>query len=407
MNSPFFITRETQIALARRRYFEEGVLPTGMVSDAVFQSWARCHRSNQKPHEKIEFQPVSISRSQLALQKNRNLHEAWLNEMPALGSALGSANCSAILTDASGVLIGATPASHFGQKIIPIAHRIGVNLSEEYVGTSAPGIVARTGKQASVLGAEHYADAVSTMFCTAAPIRNIQGQLAGILDISSEGVPFKFDPASVVSLYAASIENRLLVAQSRDLLIVKFQFLPAIIETPMVAILGFDLTGQLVWLNSVASRLLGMAVTTDGRKPCSTADIFDAPFEQLASQVGQGVQAQRLRNGLQVFTTCELQETSTSSRLSPRSTPSGDASMAFLPQQNNWTPSHNPTSEAHTEEGYLPANSLKQADADLIRRCLTECKGNVSKVAKRLKVSRGLVYRRLQELCIDPVIYKK
>ena len=73
MNSPFFVTREERVALARQRYFEEGILPTGVVSEAVFQSWTRCHRSSQKPHDKIEFQPVSISRSQLALQKNRTL----------------------------------------------------------------------------------------------------------------------------------------------------------------------------------------------------------------------------------------------------------------------------------------------------------------------------------------------
>jgi transcriptional regulator of acetoin/glycerol metabolism len=349
---------------------------------------------------------VSLSRSQLALQKNRTLHEAWLDEMPALGSALGSAHCSAILTDATGVLIGATPSPHLTQRIIPVAHRIGVNLSEEHVGTSAPGIVARTGKQASVLGAEHYANAVNSMYCTAAPIRNIQGQLAGILDISSEGVPFKFDPASVVGLYAASIENRLLVAQSQDLLIVKFQFLPAIIETPMVAMLGFDLAGQLVWLNSVASNLLGMSVNPDEREACATEHIFDTHFGQLASLVGQGFQSQRLRNGLHVFVTCELRkhglpvaQTSPPAAYTPATTPTAPQAPA--------THTFSTLSVPNLHEAYLPADSLRQADADLIRKCLAAHKGNVSQVANRLKVSRGLIYRRLQELGIDAAHYKK
>jgi sigma-54 dependent transcriptional regulator, acetoin dehydrogenase operon transcriptional activator AcoR len=406
MNSPFFVTREERIALARRRYFEEGILPTGIVSDAVFQSWTRCHRANQKPHDKIEFQPVSLSRSQLALQKNRTLHEAWLNEMPALGSALGSANCSAILTDASGVLIGATPSGHLTRGIIPVAHRVGVNLSEEHVGTSAPGIVARTGKQASVLGAEHYANAVNTMYCTAAPIRNIQGQLAGILDISSEGKPFKFDPASVVGLYAASIENRLLVAQSEDLLIVKFQFLPAIIDTPMVAMLGFDLGGQLVWLNSVASNLLSMSINPDERDACAADQIFDSNFGQLASLVGQGFQSQHLRNGLHVFVTCELRKYGcplVPAKHQPENTP---ATIKPATQASG-TQSFSEVSMPSQHEDYLPADSLRDADADLIRKCLVDHKGNVSQVAKRLKVSRGLIYRRLKELSIDPADYKK
>ena len=57
-------------------------------------------------------------------------------------------------------------------------------------------------------------------------------------------------------------------------------------------------------------------------------------------------------------------------------------------------------------DGYLPPSSLKDADADLIRKCLAECHGNLSKVARKLKVSRGLIYRRLQELSIDPAQFK-
>ena len=167
MMSLFPSTHADRVSLARKRYFEEGVLPTGVVSEAVFQSWSRCYRAHQKPIEKIEFQPVSNSRSQLALQKNHVLHEAWLNEIPALGNVLGSANCSAILTDATGVLIGVSPSQHHDQQIIPVAHRVGVNLAEEYVGTTAPGLVARTGKPSSVLGGEHFYEVVSSMYCSA------------------------------------------------------------------------------------------------------------------------------------------------------------------------------------------------------------------------------------------------
>jgi transcriptional regulator of acetoin/glycerol metabolism len=406
MKSLFFDTREARIALARQRYFEEGISPTGMVSEAVFQSWTRCHRSSQKPHDKIEFQPVSFSRSQLALQKNRTLHQAWVDEMPAMGSGLGSAHYSAILTDATGVLLGATPSAHLGQVIIPAAHRIGVNLSEEHVGTSAPGIVVRTGKQASVLGAEHYATAVNTMFCAAAPIRNIRGELAGVLDISSEGAPFKFDPASVVGLYATAIENRLLVAQSQDLLIVKFQFLPAIIETPMVAMLGFDLAGQLVWINSMASNFLGLSVNRDGRQACATEQIFDANFGVLASLVGQGVRSQRLRNGLRVFITCELRKHGLPVAQATHKTPHTPAIGSPAPQAPETQTLAN-VSMPRAHKAYLPTDSLREADADLIRKCLADYRGNVSQAAKRLKVSRGLIYRRLQELGINAAHYKK
>lgn len=408
MMSPFFVTHSDRVSLAKKRYFEEGVLPSGLVSDAVFQSWARCYRSHQQPTDRIEFQPVSMSRSQLALQKNRVLHEAWLIELPALGAALGSASCSAILTEANGVLIGVSPSGNHNQSIIPVAHRVGINLSEEYVGTTAPSIVARTGKQACVLGSEHFYESVSTMYCTAAPIRNIQGELAGILDISSEGSSFHFDPSAVVGLYAASIENRLMIAQSQDHLIVRFQFISAILDTPMVGIIGFDLAGKLVWVNSVASNLLGLHVSQAERVSRSVEDIFACNFSQLASLSGRGLTSQRLSNGLHIFLTCELsaKEYSSESLCIP-SNVSSDSRTKLEMSQISIKPVEL-ESEIKNDSLNVPlSDSLKQADAHLIQKYLVEFNGNVSQVAKRLKVSRGLIYRRLEQLSIDPALFKK
>jgi transcriptional regulator of acetoin/glycerol metabolism len=42
------------------------------------------------------------------------------------------------------------------------------------------------------------------------------------------------------------------------------------------------------------------------------------------------------------------------------------------------------------------AKRLRESDLDLIRTTLQACGGNVSDAAKRLGVSRGLIYRRLR-----------
>jgi transcriptional regulator of acetoin/glycerol metabolism len=331
-----------------------------------------------------------------------------LKELPALGAALGSASCSAILTEANGVLIGVSPSGNHNQNIIPVAHRVGINLSEEYVGTTAPSIVARTGKQACVLGSEHFYESVSTMYCTAAPIRNVQGELAGILDISSEGSSFHFDPSAVVGLYAASIENRLMIAQSHDHLIVRFQFLSAILDTPMVGIIGFDLTGKLDWLNSVASNLLGTHVSQTERASRCVEDIFECNFSQLASLSGRGLTSQRLSNGLHIFLTCELssKEYSTES-LGMKSKVSGEYRTKQEISQTSIESVELVSEVKNDSLNVSLSDSLKQADAHLIQKYLVKFNGNVSQVAKRLKVSRGLIYRRLEQLSIDPALFKK
>lgn len=397
MQSLFFSTQADRIALARQRYFEEGELPSGIVSEAVFQSWTRCLRLKQDPRAQLEFQPVTASRAQLALQKNRLLRDAWLAEASELDAVLGATNCGAMLTDPSGVLIGATCSRRVHEKITPVAHRIGVNFAEEAVGTTAPGIVARTGKQVCVQGAEHFFESVNFMHCAAAPIRDIHGNLAGVLDMSSEGIAFNFDAASVVGLYASSIENRLLVSQSSEHLIVCFQISPAMLDTPMAGLMGVDMQGCIVWRNAAASRLLG--VRPDGEQAgfSNVDEILQSSFSELTSTRGGTHSVLRLPNGLLVHVRCELQARDGHRRLLAVGQPLQEPPMVDIRREITQTMTSAPVTDAAPPAvGSAEPASLRDADVDLIAKTLKECGGNVSAAARKLQVSRGLIYRRTQ-----------
>lgn len=395
MQSLFFSTQADRIALARQRYFEEGALPSGIVSDAVFQSWARCLRLKQDPRAQLEFQPVTASRAQLALQKNLLLRDAWLAEAGELDAVLGATHCGAMLTDPGGVLIGATSSRRAHEKITPVAHRIGVNFAEEAVGTTAPGIVARTGKQATVQGAEHFSVSVNVMYCAAAPIRNIHGNLAGVLDMSSEGIAFNFDAASVVGLYASSIENRLLVSQSVEHLIVRFQISPSMLDTPMACLMGVDMNGCIVWCNAAASRLLGMSPDGAQSGLSKVDEILQSSFSELASRRGGSPSLLRLPNGLLVHVRCELQARDGHRQLFAVGNPAPEAPSVEGPVDPPLLAESAQADAAESPAVDLaePA-SLRDADVDLIARTLKECGGNVSAAARKLRVSRGLIYRR-------------
>lgn len=403
MLSLFSNSRNDRIAQAKAKYFEEGVLPTGTVADHIFQSWMRCYRGSARSTDTIEFQPVSASRSQLSIQKNRALHEAWLSEQENLLPVISSSSCSVVLTDPTGVLIGLTPSVNSNQKIIPVAHRVGISLAEEFVGTTAPGLVARTGTQACVLGSEHYFDSVKDMFCAAAPIRGIDGNLAGILDISSEISPFAFEPSSVVGAYASSIENRLLVSQAKNSILVKFQFLPGLMDSPMVGMLGVDFDGYLEWVNSVSNNLLKIPFECRAAK-LRVEDIFELSLSKLLTLLDKGASIQRLTNGFSVYlsvTLCEKSSVATSK--------SSSAIFAYSSEVSCRAPGQLDTALSNpelTELDVPQVESFQDADSELIKKYLTEYKGNISKVAKRLKVSRGLIYRRISELSIDITAFK-
>jgi transcriptional regulator of acetoin/glycerol metabolism len=101
-SNPFFVTAQQRLALARRRYFEEGVRPSGQVSEAVIQSWQRCLQARHDPTRVPEFNPVTTSRIHSVLGRSRLLIEAARDELGQLQATLAGTSGTAILTDAQG-----------------------------------------------------------------------------------------------------------------------------------------------------------------------------------------------------------------------------------------------------------------------------------------------------------------
>lgn len=371
--TPFFPTRAERVEFARRRYFEEGLPPSGVVSEAVFQSWARCQRLRQEPAQRVAFQPVTASRMHQSLRKNHHLHEAWMAELPQIQSALGTTSCAAMLIDPSGVLIGSACVGRAHERLMPVATRIGVDLSEEAVGTTAPGVVVRTRQPVTVYGAEHFFDDVGVMHCAAAPIRDAEGNLAGVLDVSSETIPFSFDAAAVVGLFAGAIENRLLVTHSREHLVIRMQVLASLLDSPVVGVVGIDGAGRLAWCNGVASRLLGLPPLESRAAPPWAEQVLGVGIARLASLPRTGAAPLMLPNGLMVWARSEMR--------------APDGRRDLVPA------AHADGPEAALLPGQAPA-TLRESNRDLIERTLQECAGNVSEAARKLGVSRGVIYRR-------------
>lgn len=175
---PFFSTPEQRLALARQRYFEEGVRPSGLVSESVIQSWSRCLQAQRRPGDAVTFPMVTASRTHSALTRSRVLLEAASNELRQLASTLAGTSCTLFLTDPQGVVVHHAFADYNADEVLlPLARRVGCNLSEETIGTNAPGLTAHTGEPYVVLGAEHFFGGVQVMHCAAAPIRDIHGRL--------------------------------------------------------------------------------------------------------------------------------------------------------------------------------------------------------------------------------------
>lgn len=375
----FFQTAEQRTALARQRFFEEGERPTGLVNEAVIQSWMRCTAARRNAQDPIGFDPVTRSRMHASLMRNRQLLQAGNEELQQLATALSGTNCRVLLTDAQGVVIHASaPLGSVAQPLMQVASRVGVNLAESEIGTTAPGIVARAAIACTVNGAEHYHAMLQHLHCAAAPIRDVHGRLAGVLDVSIEGAPFGFDAAALVGLYASTIENRLLRMQSPAHLVLQFQANPKVLDTPLEGLAGVDIAGRLAWLNPVARRLTG----ADAALLPEAAEVFGVPLDTLLALHRESVpRALRLPNGLMVWVRAHLGQ--------------GDG-VDFNRAVAAAQPAEAAPAPAAPVDAPPAAATLDNHRDRVIAETVAACGGNIARAARQLGVSRGLLYRRLR-----------
>jgi transcriptional regulator of acetoin/glycerol metabolism len=384
---PFFNTEEQRTALARERFFEEGVRPSGLVSESVVQSWYRCIQANRKPNEPTSFNMVTHSRIRSTLSRNRIFLDAAADELVRLETMLAGTGCRAMLTDATGVVVHATRSTATHEQLLHLASRVGVNLAEENVGTSAPGIVVRTGQPCTVSSAEHFLDCLRIIQCVAGPIRDIHQQIVGVLNVSIEAQSFGFDAASMVALHATSIENRLMQAQSREHIVVRLQTLPTLLGTPLEGLAGVNSDGMVTWVNGAAARLLGVPQVGPWTE---LSEVLGLQSQELAALTRRADPTRhRLPNGLAVWLLAHMQSADGAKEV---------FSLGRHQEDEPATAEPEPATTALVDITPTLPISLRASDEQLIGRTLAEYGGNISKTARALGVSRGLVYRHVNRL---------
>ena len=88
--------------------------------------------------------------------------------------------------------------------------------TELQCGTNALGTVAETARRTMVHGAEHFFASHSSLTCTAAPVFDPEGTLAGVLDASSDCRSRQEHTRALVGMAATQVENGLFRDSSRS-----------------------------------------------------------------------------------------------------------------------------------------------------------------------------------------------
>lgn len=311
------------------------------------------------PHQPVTFEAVTQSGVRNAIDANQPLLHAAGPVIQSLTRAMANTRYFAILTDASGLVINVNgPVDRHNPQASTIA-RVGVDLSERAVGTTAIGATLAELQPVWLHRGEHFFDATSVYSCAGAPIWGPDGQCVGMLDLTGVNVVEQPALKHLVTQSARSIENALARARPHRLLL-SLSWpgrLPGEASDGLVCV---DADGQITALNRAAADMLGIV---PGLAPGHCSDVFAVPVETLFDM------ARRQGGPLEVPLWSGLR-LNVSAQLSPGSE----------------------RSPVHTTGQALP---LKDVETAMIRKAVDDARGNVKEAARALGISRATVYRKL------------
>ncbi len=136
-------------------------------------------------------------------------------------------------------------------------------------GTNAIGTAIATEAPTVVLGGEHYLERNGFLSCTAAPIRDSRGALAGVLDVSCEQRMHQRHSLGLVRLSVQLIEKRLFEAEFANQILVAFHERPEYVGSLQEGLVAVTAGGDLVGANSIAREWIARRARVRWRWPRS------------------------------------------------------------------------------------------------------------------------------------------
>jgi len=254
------------IAAARRRFFESGVAPRGLVPDTIVASWQRCAASGLVANAAPHVAPLERHALGELQERHERLRRLCRPELEALYASADQAGSIVVLTAPDGLILDALGNADFLDKAARVALRPGVPWSETSVGTNAIGTALVERRAVEVRGGEHYYRPHRVLSCSAAPIFDPRGAIVGVLDLSGAASVHHLHALGMVRMAVEQIERRLFEQQFSGTEILRIQPDPALLGTAREGLLAFNGRHRLVAANRHALRLLGLDWNELGRR---------------------------------------------------------------------------------------------------------------------------------------------
>lgn len=379
-------SRGDAIAWARRHWLQGEHLPapdTGAAGtdSAITRSWQRCLAAGRRPGQRVVFDPVPLQRRREAQELNHRLRQAAVPVLAQLTRAIAGTHYFALLTDAQGLVIDTAALPADAPRAAQDIARVGVDLSEAAVGTTAIGLALAEQRSVWLHRGEHFFDDNQPYTCAGAPLFDPQGRCAGMLDLTGVDVPERPELQHLARQAAGAIGHGMLKALPAALWL-QFNW-PGGLGAPCLqegappvddGVLALDADGWVLGANSTARQLLPLRAAnaggTGGAGTTATpaahvSELIAVPVDLLFDAAARHPQTVELPlwSGLRL-------------------------------QARAWRPGAH-TAQTGAGPAVQAAPGLRELQGRMIEQAVRDAHGNVAEAARALGVSRATVYRQL------------
>lgn len=358
------------IAQARRTVLlDSATVPVGLLAPEVERSWQRCLGLGLRPLDSVSFSEVSVQQTRRTADANQRLVKTAKPVLEKLGRAILNTRYFAVLTNSAGVVVDVSgPIDRSDPRADQIT-RIGADLSERSIGTTAIGTALSELQPVWLHRGEHFFDATSVYSCAGAPLFGPDGACVGMLDVTGIEAVERPELKHLVAQSASKIENALVLGQEHSLLL-RLNWPGTALGSDGDGMVCLDRDGWVAGANSAARQMvpeLSAAGPLGGAARLHISEIFGIAFELLFDA------ARRPHATLDIPLWTGL-------------------TLQALPVER----AHESLPVAARPGSQRPENlSLRDIEDALIHKTVGDTRGNVAEAARLLGISRATVYRKI------------
>lgn len=220
-------------------------------------SHSRCNRMELMPECLFSTKIIEGLALKKTLAKNSELILTSATFMNHLYNFVRGTGFFALLCDNEGCILNVVGDEEILLEALELKMNIGAYMDEAHIGTNAMSLVLTEGVPMQVSGKQHFINAYHKWTCSAAPIKDKQGSIIGIIDLT--GYIEKVNPHTLGMVVAAAnaIEKMLENSKYNSMLEISKKRLETTFNSISSGILTCDLFGNITTMNKQVIKMFG------------------------------------------------------------------------------------------------------------------------------------------------------